>query len=75
MGVNPTDRKKERDRLLRRTCALFGASACVACLIITVSLLAFKAVMLVEPSPVILALELLVASVGVALNLYYLVRG
>ena len=75
MGVNPTDRKKERDRLLRRTCALFGASACVACLIITANLLVFRAVELVEPSLVVLALELLVATVGVALNLYYLVRG
>ena len=43
--------------------------------IITADLLAFKAVMLVEPSPVVLALELLVAMVGVTLNLYYLVRG
>ena len=68
-------RNRDRRRMLHRVCALFGASACIACLSLTVHLLVHKCIMLEEPRRFVLAFELLVAVVGVFLNLCVFVRG
>jgi len=62
----------KKSELFRRAAALFGATSCISCSIISVNLLLWDKILLTESNLVVVILEVIIGVTGTILNLYIL---